>query len=88
MNVDDLVSKDFATPLTSPTFPMGSYRFVEREFFTITYRTDPDKLCAVVPERAPANLRSPAAPGRQYCYSCPALNPYPIQSQSQRRRTS
>lgn len=37
-------------PLTSPAFPMGPYRFVDREFMIITYRTDPEKLRAVVPE--------------------------------------
>ncbi len=40
----------FAMPLTSPAFPPGPYRFVNREFFIITYRTDPDALQAVVPE--------------------------------------
>ena len=29
---------------------MGPYRFIDREFLIITYRTDPDKLRAVVPE--------------------------------------
>jgi Acetoacetate decarboxylase (ADC) len=28
----------------------GPYRFVNREFVVITYRTDPEKLRAVVPE--------------------------------------
>lgn len=50
MNIDDLMPKAFAMPITSPAFPMGPYRFVDREFFIITYRTDPDKLRAVVPE--------------------------------------
>ena len=40
----------FAMPLTNPAFPPGPYRFVNREFMVITYRTDPDKLRAVVPE--------------------------------------
>jgi len=50
MNIDTVLSKAFAMPLTSPAFPMGPYRFVNREFFIITYRTDPEKLRAVVPE--------------------------------------
>jgi acetoacetate decarboxylase len=37
-------------PLTSPAYPMGPYRFVNREFLIITYRTDPQKLRALVPE--------------------------------------
>jgi len=32
----------FAMPLTSPALPMGPYRFVNREFFIISYRTDPE----------------------------------------------
>ena len=28
-------------PLTSPAYPQGPYRFVNREFLVITYRTDP-----------------------------------------------
>src|SRR5690242_17338359 len=37
-------------PLTSPAYPKGPYRFVNREFLIITYRTDADKLRAVIPE--------------------------------------
>jgi acetoacetate decarboxylase len=37
-------------PLTSPAYPPGPYRFVNREFLIITYRTDPAKLRALVPE--------------------------------------
>jgi acetoacetate decarboxylase len=40
----------FAMPLTSPAFPKGPYRFVDREYFIIRYRTDPDALRRVVPE--------------------------------------
>jgi acetoacetate decarboxylase len=40
----------FAMPLTSPAYPIGPYRFVHREYLIITYRTDPEKLNAVVPE--------------------------------------
>ena len=50
MDIDSVLSKAFAMPLTSPAFPMGPYRFVGREFLIITYRTDPDLLRAVVPE--------------------------------------
>ena len=40
----------FAMPLTSPAYPPGPYRFRDREFMIITYRTDPEKLKALVPE--------------------------------------
>ena len=50
MKIDDVRKTAFAMPLTSPSFPRGPYRFVNREFLTITYRTDPDALRAVVPE--------------------------------------
>jgi acetoacetate decarboxylase len=47
----------FAMPLTSPAYPIGPYRFVHREYLIITYRTDPEKLNAVVP--APLKLDEP-----------------------------
>jgi acetoacetate decarboxylase len=40
----------FAMPLTNPSYPMGPYRFVDREYLIITYRTDPEALRRVVPE--------------------------------------
>ncbi|WP_158966782.1 acetoacetate decarboxylase [Chachezhania sediminis] len=42
--------KALAMPMSSPSYPPGPYRFVDREFLIITYRTDPDALAAVVPE--------------------------------------
>ena len=50
MNIDDVRRNAFAMPLTSPAFPPGPYRFVDREFLVVTYRTDPEALRAVVPE--------------------------------------
>lgn len=50
MKIDDIRNKAFAMPFTNPAFPPGPYRFVRREFFIITYRTDMDALRAVVPE--------------------------------------
>jgi acetoacetate decarboxylase len=43
-------SKAFAMPLTNPAYPAGPYRFHNREYLIITYRTDPEKLRALVPE--------------------------------------
>ena len=50
MRTKDVAERAFAMPLTSPSYPKGPYRFVNREFFTITYRTDPDILRRLVPE--------------------------------------
>ncbi|MYZ44941.1 acetoacetate decarboxylase [Schauerella aestuarii] len=50
MKIDDLRRNAFAMPFTSPAFPPGPYRFMQREFVVITYRTDMDALRAVVPE--------------------------------------
>ena len=50
MKIDQVRQRAFAMPLTNPSYPPGPYRFVDREFFVITYRTDPEALRAVVPE--------------------------------------
>jgi acetoacetate decarboxylase len=50
MKIADVRERAFAMPLTSPSYPMGPYRFVNREFLVITYRTDRDALEAIVPE--------------------------------------
>ena len=44
MNEDAIRSRAFAMPLTSPAYPIGPYRFVNREYLIITYRTDAEKL--------------------------------------------
>ncbi|HEY1613741.1 MAG TPA: acetoacetate decarboxylase [Rhizomicrobium sp.] len=49
MNESEVRAKAFAMPLTSPAYPPGPYRFINREFLIITYRTDPDKLRQLVP---------------------------------------
>ena len=48
MNEDEVRNKAFAMPLTSPAYPPGPYRFVNREYLIITYRTDAEKLRALV----------------------------------------
>ena len=50
MKIDDVRKNAFAMPLTNPSYPPGPYRFVDREYLIITYRTDLEKLRAVVPE--------------------------------------
>ena len=50
MKIDEVKRRAFAMPLTSPSFPPGPYRFINREYLIITYRTDLSALEAVVPE--------------------------------------
>lgn len=50
MSFKTVVERAFAMPYANPAYPMGPYQFVNREFFIISYRTDPDRLRAVVPE--------------------------------------
>ena len=40
MKEDEVRKRAFAMPLTSPAYPPGPYRFCQREFLIITYRTD------------------------------------------------
>lgn len=44
------VLKQLTTPIGSPAYPRGPYRFTSREYLNILYRTDLDALRAVVPE--------------------------------------
>src|SRR6478752_9412987 len=50
MKIDDVRLNAYSMPLTNPSFPPGPYRFFNREYFIITYKTDPEALAAVVPE--------------------------------------
>jgi acetoacetate decarboxylase len=50
MKIDDVRRRAFAMPLANPAYPCGPYRFYNREYIVITYRTDPEALRAVVPE--------------------------------------
>ena len=49
MKIDELL-KQVSTPLGAPAFPRGPYRFHNREYLNITYRTDLEALRKVVPE--------------------------------------
>ncbi|MAZ31924.1 MAG: acetoacetate decarboxylase [Thalassospira sp.] len=40
----------FTMPPASPAYPPGPYRFVNREYFIVRYRTDPEVLRRLVPE--------------------------------------
>ena len=57
MTEDEVRQRAFAMPLTSPAYPKGPYRFVDREYLIFTYRSDPALLEKIVP--APLKLHEP-----------------------------
>ena len=74
MKADEVRKRAFAMPLTNPAFPPGPYRFVDREFLIVTYRTDPVALADAAYDviaaeglREPVRLRPEGArhPGRE-----------------------
>jgi acetoacetate decarboxylase len=48
MTPDDLL-KIPSMPLASPSYPRGPYRFVDREYLTISYVSDPEAIRAALP---------------------------------------
>ena len=52
MKATEVLERAFAMPLTQPAYPPGPYRFYDREFLIITYRTDREKLREIVPGAA------------------------------------
>jgi acetoacetate decarboxylase len=50
MQIEDVKANAFAMPFSSPSFPVGPYRFVDREYMIVTYRTDRAALEKVTPE--------------------------------------
>ena len=57
LEIADVVKRAYAMPLTNPSFPPGPYRFFDREYVIITYRTTRETLEAVVP--APLEIDEP-----------------------------
>lgn len=57
MTEEEVRKNGFAMPMHNPAYPPGPYRFIDREFLIITYRTDPDLLRKMVP--APLKLAEP-----------------------------
>ncbi|WP_431823783.1 acetoacetate decarboxylase [Burkholderia sp. F1] len=49
MTEDEIRSRAYAMPICSPAYPKPPFRFVDREFIIVTYRTDPEALARVVP---------------------------------------
>lgn len=50
MEPAEVLKTAFAMPLTSPSFARGPYRYTNREYLVITYRTDRAALEQTVPE--------------------------------------
>lgn len=49
MNVQDILRLP-SMPAASPSYPAGPYRFINREYFIVAYRSDPDAVRQAVPE--------------------------------------
>src|SRR5260221_407104 len=47
MTENEVRERAFAMPIDNPAYPPGPYRFVDREYLIITYRTDPAMLAAM-----------------------------------------
>ncbi len=59
MREKEVLERAFAMPLINPAYPPGPYRFVNREYLIITYRTDAAKLRTIVPEPLELDERDP-----------------------------
>lgn len=57
MTEDEVRGHAFAMPLTNPAYPKGPYRFVDREYLILTYRSDPALLEKIIP--SPLKLHEP-----------------------------
>ncbi|WP_405550777.1 acetoacetate decarboxylase [Streptomyces sp. NBC_01171] len=49
MRADDVLQR-WTTPLAAPAYPEARYRFTDRQYLNITYRTAPEALARIVPE--------------------------------------
>ena len=50
MDIDSIRKSAFAMPVHNPSYPRPPYRYRNREYFVISYETDPEALRAAVPE--------------------------------------
>ena len=57
MKAPEVKEAAFSMPHHRPSYPVGPYRFVDREYLIVTYRTDLDALREVVP--APLEVTDP-----------------------------
>lgn len=49
MNIQDVLQLP-SMPAASPSYPRGPYRFIDREYLIISYRSDPDAIREALPE--------------------------------------
>ena len=49
MNKNEILSLP-GMPPGNPSYPIGPYRFVDRQYFNVLYESDPDAIRAMVPE--------------------------------------
>lgn len=49
MKIEDLLRLP-SMPIASPSYPRGPYRFINREYFIITYTSDPEAIRDALPE--------------------------------------
>jgi acetoacetate decarboxylase len=66
MNVEEILHLP-SMPAASPSYPRGPYRFVDREYFIVTYESDPDAIRQALPEPLEP------APGNQVLYEFIAM---------------
>ncbi len=49
MKHEDIL-RQASMPIASPSYPRGPYRFIDREYFIVTYESDRDAIREAVPE--------------------------------------
>ncbi len=49
MQHEDILTQA-SMPIASPSYPRGPYRFIDREYFIVTYESDRDAIREAVPE--------------------------------------
>jgi acetoacetate decarboxylase len=49
MTEDEVKALAYAMPISNPLYPRPPFRFLDHEFVTISYRTDPDSIARIVP---------------------------------------
>lgn len=57
MKKEEVLKKCYAMPITNPSYSKGPFRFQNREYLIITYKTDLEALKKVVPE--PLEIHDP-----------------------------
>ncbi|MGH8645030.1 MAG: acetoacetate decarboxylase [Gammaproteobacteria bacterium] len=45
-------------PIATPSYPRGSYRFIDREYFIVAYQSDPEAIREPVPEPLKPDARN------------------------------